>query len=424
MKLAICGGKPVLGKPLPAVYNIGREEIREVVSLLKKGPLSGFAAVAGEKFSGGRYVRRLEDAFCKKFAIKHAVSFNSASTALTASIAALSIGPGDEVIVSPFTMSASVMSVIANGAVPIFADVELPSFCIDPKEVISKITKRTKAIMVVNLFGGPANFDRLLKLAEKYHLKIIEDNAQALGAKYHGKFTGTIGDIGVFSFNVHKVVQSGEGGVLITNDHNLAFRAQLARNHGEVIIDSTDDYSLGPIFGSNWRMTELEAIIAYHQFAKLDFLNRERIKLADYLSYQLTRFDGLILPYVDNKSGNRHVYYLFPIMIDEKKFGISRDLFVDAMTAEGFQMSKGYVKPIYLLKIFQQRRAFNQTHFPFDYGGCRPNYSRGICPVVEMLYERELTYTDICQYPRTRKDIDKFVAAVSKILEFKDELIK
>ncbi len=424
MKLAINGGKPVLTRPLSTVYNIGAEEVREVVSLLRKGPLSNFVGVAGDRFLGGKNVKRLEAAFCKKFGVSHAVSFNSASTALSAAVSALSIGPGDEVIVPPFTMSASVMCVIANGAVPVFADIDGKNFCIDPKDVISKITKRTKAIMVVNLFGGPANFTDLLEITKKFHLKIIEDNAQSPGAKYGGKFAGTIGDVGIFSFNVHKVMQSGEGGVLITNNNDLAFRAQLVRNHGEIIADSLEDYSLGPIFGSNLRMTELEAVIAYHQLAKLDYLNSKRIKLADYLTDQLSKIDGLTPPYVDKKHGDKHVYYLLPIKVDAKKLGISRDMFADAMTAEGFPMSKGYVKPIYLLKLFAEKKAFNNTNFPFDYYDGRPDYSKGLCPVCERLWKSELTYTDICQYPRTKSHIDKFLAAVEKVINNGQELLK
>src|SRR3989338_11562605 len=208
-KLALRGGTPVLKKPYPPVYTIGKREIAAVMQVLKKGPLSAFLGVAGEYFLGGKRVLSLEHAFTKKFKVQHAVSFNSATTALHGAIVALGIGPGDEVIVPPYTMSATAMAVLMNGAVPIFADIDPDTFCLDANAVEKAITKRTKAIFVVNLFGQTADFGKLLPLARKYKLKIIEDNAQAPGALFRGRYTGGIGDIGVFSFNVHKTIQSG-----------------------------------------------------------------------------------------------------------------------------------------------------------------------------------------------------------------------
>lgn len=422
--LAINGGKPVLKKPLPAVYNIGNKEISAVNKLLKRGPLSDFVGAVGKYFLGGKYVKKLEELFCKKFGIKYAVSFNSATTALHAAIVALGIGPGDEVIVSPYTMSASATVILMNGAVPVFADIDEKTFCIDPVSVRKCVTPRTKAIMAVNIFGGPADFDELLKIAKEHNLKIIEDNAQAPGAKYKGRYAGTIGDIGIFSFNVHKVIQSGEGGVLVTNNPDYALRAQMSRNHGEVYADQDPNYSLGPIIGSNYRMTEIEAAIAFEQLKKLDFLNKKRIELVNYLNKKLSGIDGLELPYVPKDYF--HVFYGHPIKINEKKLGISRDVFVKAMAAEGFGMSAGYVKPIYLLRLYQEKKVFNQTKFPFEgshYSG-KVDYSKGICPVVERMYEKEISINSICQYPRTKKEIDLFVAAVKKILANRSELLK
>ncbi|MDO8499653.1 MAG: DegT/DnrJ/EryC1/StrS family aminotransferase [bacterium] len=420
--LAINGGKPVIQKPLPRVYNIGREEIKAVTDLMKAGPLSDYVGASGEYFLGGKEVKKLEKSFCRKFKVKHAVSFNSATTALHAAVAALGIGPGDEVIVPPLSMSATATVVIMNGAVPIFADVDERSFCIDPKSVAKKITKRTKAIIAVNLFGGPADLNALTKLAKANGIKIIEDNAQSPGGIYQGKFTGTVGDIGVFSFNVHKVMQSGEGGILVTDNDEYCYRAQLARNHGENIVSDQMDFVAGPIMGSNYRMTEIEAAIANQQLRKLDFFNRERLKLTDYLTKKLSNIAGLELPVV--APGDRHVFYVYPIKINAAKLGVSRDLFVDAMKAEGFVMSKGYVRPLYLLPIFQNKQVFNKTKFPFVWSGYagEADYSPGICPVAERLYKEELTFTGICQYPYDKSVIDLFVKAVKKIVDNIHEL--
>lgn len=422
--MAINGGKSVLKKPWPAVYNIGRKEIFAVNKLLKRGPLSDFIGAKGDYFLGGKNVKKLENLFCKKFGVKYAVSFNSATTALHAAVVALGIGPGDEVVVSPYTMCATASAILMNGAVPVFADIDEKTFCIDPKSVRKCITPRTKAIMVVNIFGGPADFDGLLKIAKEFKLKIIEDNAQAPGAKYKSRYTGTIGDIGVFSFNVHKMIQSGEGGVLVTNNPDYALRAQMCRNHGEVYADQNVDYSLGPIIGSNYRMTEIEAVIAYEQLKKLDFLNKKRIELAKYLTKQLSGIEGMELPYISKDC--THVFYGYPIKINVKKLGIDRNTFVRAIMAEGFVMSSGYQKPLYLLKIYQEKKVFNQTHFPFEgshYSG-KTDYSKGICPVVERMYEKEVIVNSVCQHPRTKKDVNLFVKAVKKILANKSELIK
>src|SRR3989344_4117468 len=171
----------------PPVYHIDRREIAAVVAVLKKGPLSGFVGEVGQWFFGGPVVRRFERAFARKFRVKHAVSYNSATTALHGAVAALGVGPGYEVIVPPYTMSASATAVLMNGAVPIFADIEAGTFCLDPKSVEKKITKRTKAVMMVNLFGQTGDMGALLRLARKHKLGVIEDNAQSAGAKGRGR---------------------------------------------------------------------------------------------------------------------------------------------------------------------------------------------------------------------------------------------
>lgn len=420
-KPALLGGKPTLAQPLAPTHNVGQEEVAAATRVLTGGPLSGFIGTAGDKFFGGPEVRRFEDAFKTKFGVKHAVAFNSGTTALHGCIAALEIGPGDEVIVPPYSMAASATCIINNGAVPVFADIDPRTFCLDPESVKSRITPRTKAILVVNLFGQAADIDAIVAIARAHNLKVIEDNAQSPAAMYKGRFAGTIGDVGMFSFNVNKVVQCGEGGVVVTNDDRYALRAQLLRNHGESVVDDLPEDS-GPIFGSNYRMTELEAAVAYEQLLKLDQYNARKVELAEYLTARLKDIEGLTTPYVPQS--NTHVYFQYALLVDEAKLGLSRDTLVKAMAAEGFGMSRGYVKPIYLLKLFQERKAFNQTNFPFDYGGANPDYSKGTCPVVERLYERELAATMLCQYPRTKADIDLFVSALQKILAHKVELQK
>jgi len=420
-KPALLGGTPVRQEPLGIIHNIGQEEIDAATRVLTRGPLSGFVGVWGEKFLGGEEVRRFEDAFAKKFKIKHAVGFNSATTALHAAMVALEIGPGDEVIVAPYSMAASATCVINSGGIPVFADIDERTFNMDPESIRSKISTYTKAIVVVNLYGQPAALDEIMAIAREHNLKVVEDNAQSPGATYKGRLAGTIADIGIFSLNVNKVIQTGEGGILVTNDDRLALRAQLCRNHGESVIDDIPGYE-GPMFGSNYRMTELEAAIAYEQLMKLDFLTQKKKELIDYVESQMKDIPGITTPYV--APDNTHVYFQYAIKIDEAKLGLSRDLFVKAMAAEGFPLGRGYVKPIYWLKVFQERRAFNNTHFPFEYPGYdgKPDYSKGSCPVVERMYDKELVTIFHFWHPRDRAFVDQFMTAVKKVLAHKDEL--
>ncbi len=412
-----------MGKPWAPIHVFDAKEIAAATRVLKEGPMSGFLGNVGKGFLGGKEVKAFEAAVSKKFKTKHAVAFNSATTALHAAIVALGVGPGDEVIVSPYTMSASAMAVLQNGAVPIFADVDEQTFCIDVESVRKNITPRTKAILVTDLMGQGPDFAKLLPLAKKHKLKIIEDNAQSPGGKWRDKYLGTVGDIGVFSLNIHKTIQTGEGGILVTNNPKFALRAQLARNHGESVVEDMPDYDVGPIFGSNYRMTEINAALAIIQLSKLDFLTKKRRELAKYLTKRLEEIPGLI-PHWTHPD-NFNVYYRYAIRVKEDILGLSMHKLVDAMRAEGFGMSRGYVKPIYLMKLFKQRKAFNHTDFPFGkstYYKGNPVYKKGMCPVVERLHEKEFMFTDVCQYPYTTRHVDQFIAGLKKVLAHKDEL--
>ncbi len=202
-KLALLGGQPILKKTLALYNSLGQEEKQAVARVMDKKIISDFIGRAGDKFLGGEQVRKFEAAMAQYLKVKYAVSFNSATTALQAAVAALGLGPGDEVITSPFTMSATASAILLNNALPVFADIDPDNFCLDAASVEKNITPRTKAILTVNIFGGASDFDKLLAVARRHNLPVIEDNAQAIGAKYKNKFLGTIGDAGVFSFNVH-----------------------------------------------------------------------------------------------------------------------------------------------------------------------------------------------------------------------------
>lgn len=415
-KLAILGGKPVLKKAFPPHNYINKEEKKAVAAVMESRLLSDFVGRAGEYFLGGKMVKEFEKEICKKLKVKYAVSFNSATTALQAAVGALGIGPGDEVITTPFTMSATATAILLNNAVPVFADIDPEYYCIDPVSIEKNISPKTKAIMAVNLFGGSADYEKIFDVAKKHKLAVIEDNAQSIGAKFKNKFLGTVGDIGVLSFNVHKTLQCGEGGVLVTNNEKLAFRAQLIRNHGEVIIDDLQEKGVyEPVVGSNYRLCEINSAIGLEQLKKMEILNRSRVELAKMLAKKMKKFKWLEAAKV--RPGTTHVFYVFPFKFFEEKIGISRELFAKAMKEEGFPLGVGYVKPLYLMPLYQKREIYPGSKFPFVSSEFKTDisYKKGICPVTERMHEEELLYTSICHHGRTEKDLDMFVRAIEKI---------
>lgn len=421
-KLAMLGGTKVRNRPFVNYAIIGEEERKRVVDVLDSGILSGFVAKAGDNFLGGNQVREFESLVKEYFKVKYAIAVNSATAGLHIAMGACGVGPGDEVIVTPYSMCASATAILMQNAIPVFSDIEDDTFCLDPRKIEERITDRTKAIVVVHLFGCPAKIDEILKIARKYKLKVIEDCAQAPTATCRGKLVGTFGDIGIFSLNQHKVITSGEGGWAVTNNEELALRMQLIRNHGEAITADLSLDDIVNIVGFNYRMTELEAAVSIGQFKRLDSLIAHRIELAEYLTKKLKKFNGLVLP--KPKIQNKHVYFVYPIRFKEKVIGVSRDVFVKALNAEGIPFAVGYVQPIYLEPLYQKKIAYGKKGCPFTcsfYQGI-VNYSKGLCPVTERMYEKELMLTSVCRYPHTKEDMDDVTRAFEKVLENKDNL--
>ena len=419
-KLALFGGKPILDRPLTERHYIGREEISAAMKVLKSGQLSGFVARNNQQFLGGPWVNKLEDRFCSYLKAKYAVSMNSATSALYAAVYALGMSPGDEVILPPYTMSATAGAVLACSGVPVFVDVDINNFCLDADKIEPLITRKTKAIIVVHLFGNPAEMNKIMRIAEKYKLRVLEDCAQSPGAAYQGRPVGRFGDIGVFSLNRHKVIQCGEGGVAITNDSKLVLKLRLIRNHAEAVIDEMDNPDKINLLGWNYKMTEVEAAISAAQINKLDGLNAIRIRNARYLTSRLKGFDWLI-PYKPLKT-IKTVYYRFPFRYKIENLGIKRSTVAKAMAAEGFLLNEGYVKPIYLQSIYRNTDLGKDPYLSVMHrSGYK--YQEGLCPISERLYNKELLLSGITHTARNRKDIDLFIKALRKIKDNIKELI-
>lgn len=423
-KLAINGGPKFRETPFAPQQDVGEEEIKLLIEVIDSKELSGFLASPGEKFLGGLKVRELENLWKDYLSVKHVMAVQSATAGLHAAVAALNLGPGDEVLVPSYSMCASATAIVMHNAIPIFVDIDEDTYCIDPKEIKKAITPNTKAIIVVHLFGYPAELEEIMAIAEEHNLKVIEDNAQGPGAIYKGRYTGTIGHIGVFSFNQNKSITTGEGGLVTTNDDELAKRVQLIRNHGEVVVDQYPVDNIAGIIGWNYRMTELEAAVGIAQFHKLNKLNDRRVELAEYLTKKLKQF-GDIFTSPTISSHSKHVYFLYPFKFNAEVAGISRNKFTQAMIAEGMPVGAGYVRPIYLEPMYQQLLGYGDKGCPFNCPlyGKDILYPKGLNPVCERMHFEELLLTPICHYPLTEKDIDDFIKAIEKVIKYKSELI-
>ena len=298
VELALFGGSPVRNKPFPAYQVIDQQDIDAVTDVMKTGILSRFLGAWHKDFFGGPQVQAFEKKWAELFHANHAVSVNSATSGLYAACGAAGIGPGDEVIVSPYTMSASAVAPLIFNAVPVFADIDPRTYCLSAQTIEPKITERTKAIIVVHIFGQPADMDAIMVLAKKHNLIVIEDAAQAPFATYKGSMVGTLGHMGVFSLNYHKHIHTGEGGVVTTNDPLLAEKLQLIRNHAESVVGAKGTVDLVNMIGFNFRLGEMEAAIGLQQLSKGPQLVEQRRHNVAYLEKKIGHLPSLKMPYV------------------------------------------------------------------------------------------------------------------------------
>ncbi len=428
VKLAIQGGTPVRTKNFPAYKTIDEEEKKAVARVLDSGVLSRYLGCWDPDFFGGTEVQALEKEWAAHFGVKHAIAVNSATSGLYCAVGATGVEPGEEIIVSPYTMAASATAPLVYNAIPVFADIEADYFCLDPASVEQRITSRTRAIIVVDIFGQPYDADAINRIAKKHNLLVIEDVAQAPGARYRDKYAGTLADMGVFSLNYHKHIHSGEGGIIVTDRDDLADKLRLIRNHAEAVVEAKGTTDLVNMIGFNYRMTEVEAAIARCQLRKLEALVAERQKNCAYLAERLARIPA-IRP-GKTRADATHVYYVHPFHFDEAVAGVSRDRFIDAVRAElppndlreaeGPLLSYGYAKPLYLQPIFQKKIAFGSKGFPFTLGPT--DYRKGLCPVTERMFEKEFFEHEIMRPGMTQGDLDDVARAFEKVWELRQQL--
>lgn len=318
--------KVPIAKPI-----IGEEEIKNVVEVMKSGMIAQ-----------GPKVMEFEEKFANWVGAKYGIATNSGTSALHVALLSCGVGFGDEVITTPFTFIATGNSVVYTGATPVFADIDLGTFNIDPISVEKLITDKTKAILPVQLYGQSSEMDALRKIAKDYDLKLIEDAAQAHGAKYGDEFVGSMGDMACFSFYPTKNMTTSEGGIITTNNEELAERAKIFRAHGASVRYHHDE------IGYNFRMTDIAAAIGLAQLKTIDEFNSKRIANADYLNNGLKDVKGVITPFC--KDVNKHVYHQYTIRVENG----NRDDWIKFLTEKGIGTGIHYPIPLYNQPIYKK----------------------------------------------------------------------
>lgn len=373
--------------------DLTQEEKDEVLKVLDSRMLTMLA---------GNVVKTFEQEFAEYMGVKHAIGVNSGTAALHISVAALDIGPGDEVIISPFTFIATASSVLQNNAIPIFADIDEKTYNIDPESVKEMITEKTKAIIPVHLAGISADMGALMEIAEDYKLKIIEDACQSHGAKYKGKKVGSLGDLGTFSFYPSKNMTTGEGGMITTNDDHLAEECKMVRHHGE------PSWYVYNRLGWNYRMTEMQAALGRVQLKKLDSYIKKRNENALYLSKAVDKINGIESPFVPDYCEPAFNYWIG--RFNPKVLGLNKDQFL-----EKFPRSKVlYPKPLYDNKLFKEKIAYPKgCPWSCPFYGKEVDYTKLKLPVVEQI-TREIFALDI--FPEVpREQIDGYIEVMKKL---------
>jgi perosamine synthetase len=335
---------------------IGEEEIEAVVAALRRGEISG---------TFGKSLDQFEQECAAHCGCKHGVAVTSGTTALHLAVAAAGIGPGDEVLLSASTNIATALAVIHNGAIPIPVDSEEATWNLDLDLIERLATPKTRAIMPVHLFGHPVDMDRLMEIAKRHRWIVIEDCAESQGATCRGKMTGSFGDMGCFSFYANKVITTGEGGMVVTNDDTLAGRLRLLRN-----LAFTKPRFRHELAGYNFRMTSYQAAMGLAQLRKIDRIIAEKRRVARAYNRALQGTPGLQLP--AELDWAKNVYWMYAVVVT-REFGLTRDQLAEALRADGID---------------------TRTFFcPMNQQPClrsRPGFREVPCPVADRLWEQGL----------------------------------
>ena len=374
---AIAGGRPAKTTPYGKEKRYGEEELRELSEALDQGTLF---------YASGKKVHQFEEEFVRKCGVRFGIASSSGTTAIHAAMIALGISPGEEVITGPITDMGSLIPILYQGAVPVFADLEPHTYVLSPQSVEANITERSKAILAIHLAGNACNMQALRDIAKRHGLYLIEDCAQALGCRYQGRAVGTFGHAGCYSMNEFKHISCGDGGIVITDDEEMARKLRMATDKA---YDRTPGgpQRRGGEHGAAFlavaaRMTELQGAVALAQTRKLDSIVARRRRWCMALSERLSGLPGIHPPQVTE--GCEHSWWFYMLRVDPKELRVDADTFAEALRKEGVGASAHYIGVcVYAYPLFTQHRAYARGDHPF----CRYEYGHGLCPEAEAIID-------------------------------------
>lgn len=410
-QLALFGGKPVRAKPytfvVPGGTQIGKEEEKQVLEVIRSKSLFRYPGyVPG--FLGK--VSQFEKEFAAKMGAKYCLAVNSGTSALRVGLAGMGVGPGDEVIMPAWTFVASAGAIVANGAIPIFAEVD-KSLNLDPKDFEKKITRRTRAVMIIPILGVAGRVDKIVKIARRHKLMVIEDVASSCGVTYKGKYCGTFGDVGAFSFQMAKIITTGDGGAIITNNKDIYSRA--VRFHDQGYFREHEDWG-EPVLGENYRMCELTGAVALAQLRKLDAIVAKMRKLKKIIKDGIRGLPGIEFREVPDEAGDiGHSLFMF---FETREIA---ERFIAAMQAENVGNAGHSRNTVYdLWPWLREQKTTNAKGCPFTcpYYKGRPKYYTGMCPRTEELNKRGCSlYISPVFDEKYARDV---VRAVHKVIDY------
>ena len=411
-QLALLGGTPVKKDRFPSWPVVEANDEKQWMEVLHKKRWCRL---------NGDYVKQFEAAWAKELGVKWCVATNGGTTALTAALNGLQIGPGDEILTTPNTFVATINVILTQYALPIFVDTDPETQLINADLLEQHITDRTRAILPVHLGGSPANLDKIMAVAKKHNLVVIEDSCQAVSTEWRGKRTGGIGDLGCFSLQASKNLNSGEGGVVSGNDENLQDVCYAASDNGR----SRTRKDPWPYNGSNSRMTEFQGALLLTQLARFEEQSRLREKNAAYLNSLLEDIPGCNAAKT-YEGCTRHGYHLYMMRYQQDYFsGVPRAKFLEAMNAEGIPCSGGYSSTL-LYQMGVVRDTLNNKFYKRIYSEARLKkyWEETDCPVTINLLANETIWLGQSMLLGTRKDMEQIAEAIKKIQANANQLAK
>jgi perosamine synthetase len=404
-KLAIHGGSKVKTTPFGNGKRFGLVEAKELLEALEQETLF---------YHHGKKVKQFLYDFNELYGVHYSVAASSGTAAIHVALGAAGITVGDEVITSPITDQGTLIGILYQNAIPVFADLDLHTYNMDPQSIEACITPRTKAILAVHLAGNPCDMDAIMDIAKRNGLKVIEDCAQSYMTRYKGRLVGTIGDYGCFSTNDFKHISTGDGGIVTVNSGNEAdyhtthaFADKNYQRFDSTVIKDCD--YLAP----NHRMTELQGAVGIAQLKKLPWICEQRHKYGDHLSAGIYDLPGIIPHRVED--GNWSSYWFYMFRVDETVLHCTRDEFSQALTAEGIPNWAGYIPHVvYMQPLFQKKQAYQNSHFPFELSDVE--YNEGICPHAEKILTSAIRLPINEFY--SEMDIDEMIHGIRKVALF------